>query len=72
MELELAGKRALVTGGSRGIGKAIARVLAGEGARVAIAARDAARLTAAAADLQTLTGGGITTFQFEEIGRAHV
>ena len=65
MELELAGKRALVTGGSRGIGKAIARVLAGEGARVAIAARDAARLTAAAADLQALTGGDIATFQFE-------
>ena len=65
MDLELAGKRALVTGGSRGIGKAIARVLASEGAPIAIAARDAARLAAAAADLRTGTGAKVATFQFE-------
>jgi 3-oxoacyl-[acyl-carrier protein] reductase len=40
MDLELKGKRALVTGGSRGIGLAIAHTLADEGADVAIAARD--------------------------------
>ena len=39
MDLELAGKRALVSGGSRGIGRAIALKLAGEGCHVAICAR---------------------------------
>ncbi len=65
VDLGLAGKRALVTGGSRGIGKAIARVLAAEGAQVAIAARDAARLAAAAADLQAGSGARVATVQFE-------
>jgi NAD(P)-dependent dehydrogenase (short-subunit alcohol dehydrogenase family) len=39
MDLGLKGLRAIVTGASRGIGRAIARVLAGEGASVAICAR---------------------------------
>jgi NAD(P)-dependent dehydrogenase (short-subunit alcohol dehydrogenase family) len=65
VDLQLADKRALVTGGSRGIGKAIALVLAGEGARVAIAARDAERLAAAAADIETATGRPVVTARFE-------
>jgi NAD(P)-dependent dehydrogenase (short-subunit alcohol dehydrogenase family) len=65
VDLELADKRALVTGGSRGIGKAIARVLASEGARVAIAARDAERLVRAAADIEAATGRRVATVQFE-------
>jgi NAD(P)-dependent dehydrogenase (short-subunit alcohol dehydrogenase family) len=65
VDLELAGKRALVTGGSRGIGKAIARVLATEGADVAIAARDAERLAGAAADIEAATGRPVVTVQFE-------
>ena len=56
MDLELKGRRALVTGGSRGIGKAIARVLAQEGAQVALLARDADALSATAAELSAETG----------------
>jgi 3-oxoacyl-[acyl-carrier protein] reductase len=51
MDLGLSGRVALVTGGSRGIGHAIAAGLAAEGARVAIAARDAARVREAAAGI---------------------
>ena len=56
MDLELAGKRAIVTGGSRGIGKAIACELAAEGADVGIAARDEQRIADAVAELTELTG----------------
>jgi NAD(P)-dependent dehydrogenase (short-subunit alcohol dehydrogenase family) len=51
MDLELGGKRALVTGGSKGIGKAVARQLLREGARVVIASREAAPREAALRDL---------------------
>lgn len=48
MELGLSGKRALVTGGSKGIGFAVAQALAAEGASVGLVARDGARLAEAA------------------------
>ena len=49
--MELQGQVALVTGGSRGIGLAVATELASAGARVAVVARDEARAQAAAAGL---------------------
>jgi NAD(P)-dependent dehydrogenase (short-subunit alcohol dehydrogenase family) len=50
MDLQLKDRRAIVTGGSVGIGKQVARVLVEEGARVAIVARGQAQLDSAAAE----------------------
>lgn len=56
MDLDLEGKGALVTGGSRGTGTAIARHLAREGVSVAIVARDHAALEATARAITVETG----------------
>ena len=56
MDLELHDRCALVTGGSRGIGRAAARQLAREGCDVVIAARDVAALKDAANELSAETG----------------
>src|ERR671925_1641097 len=56
MDLQLKGKTALVTGGSEGIGKGIARVLASEGVNVAICARRKEPLEATAAEIAQATG----------------
>jgi 3-oxoacyl-[acyl-carrier protein] reductase len=50
----LAGRVAIVTGGNRGIGLAIARLLAEDGASVVVSGRDAARLDAAVKELESL------------------
>lgn len=63
MELGMEGKVALVTGGSRGIGKGIARGLALEGCDVAICSRDDAVLKATAEELKAETGRDIAPFQ---------
>lgn len=57
MDLHLAGLRALVTGGTRGIGRAVVETLLDEGAAVAFCARDAAVVEATQ---QTLAGRGAT------------
>jgi NAD(P)-dependent dehydrogenase (short-subunit alcohol dehydrogenase family) len=72
MDLELAGKAAIVTGGSRGIGKAIARELAREGVDVAIVARSGADLQQTAAELAEETGRRIVPIQADTADDASV
>jgi len=61
MELGLAGKAVLVTGGSRGIGLETARLFAREGAHVLICARRESALAESAADIRGSTGRTIAT-----------
>jgi len=51
MDLKISGRRALVFGASKGLGKAVARELVAEGAQVAIVSRDPERIAATAAEI---------------------
>src|SRR4051794_14678531 len=72
MDLELTGKVAIVTGGSRGIGKQVARQLALEGADVAIVARDRATLDATSRELADESGRRILAISCDTTNDASV
>jgi NAD(P)-dependent dehydrogenase (short-subunit alcohol dehydrogenase family) len=72
MDLGLRGKHAIVTGGSLGIGKAIARELAREGADVAIVARSKERLEATARELSSETGRRVIALRTDVTNREQV
>ena len=61
MDLELTGKTAIITGGSRGIGKATGREFGLEGMKVALVARGAEALEECARELREETGGDFVT-----------
>jgi len=56
MDLKLRGRTCLITGASAGIGAGIARVLAGEGVKIAMTASRADQLKKLAAEIQESTG----------------
>ena len=60
MDLELTGKTALITGGSKGIGRAVAEILAAEGCNLHLASRTEADLAALRDDLNGRTGAQVT------------
>lgn len=62
MDLQLTGKIAVVTGGTRGIGKAIARSLAGEGMDVAIIGRDLEAAKATTSEIASETGRTVRAY----------
>ena len=60
MDLGIAGKRAIICGASKGLGKACAEALAREGVKVTIAARHLAKLAETAEEIRKATGSRVT------------
>ena len=72
MDFGLAGRRALVFGGSNGIGKAIALALAHEGAELAIVARTEAALAHAAREINIMAGPRVVALPCDVTDRSAV
>lgn len=61
MDLGIAGRKAIVNGGSAGLGKGAAKALAGEGVELYLSARGVKRLEATAEEIRRETGAAVTT-----------
>jgi len=75
MDLGIAGKRAIVCGGSAGLGRGVAAALAAEGVSVLIAARDRDRLETATREIVAAAGSAVSSVQADvttDEGRAAV
>jgi NADP-dependent 3-hydroxy acid dehydrogenase YdfG len=65
MELNLQGRTALITGASRGIGEAVAGVLAAEGCNLVLTARDGEKLEQMAREIRQRHGVQVATHAFD-------
>ena len=72
MDLKLNGKVAIVFAASKGLGKAIATALSGEGAKVIIGSRDEVALNKTAAEIQKLTGNEVVAIPVDVSDRDRV